>query len=46
MVVPLITVSNRGVANYLPKINAMLAEAASRRTPFYNAFIPWYPPLD
>lgn len=35
------TVSNLGVANYFPNMNAMLATAASRRTPFYKALMPW-----
>lgn len=44
-VVPLITVYSLGEANYLPKINAILAIDAYNNTPFYNAFIPTYPPF-
>ena len=40
MVVPLTTISNLGVANYFPNTNAMLAEAASRRTLSLRALIP------
>jgi len=45
IVVPFITVSNLGVANYRPNINPMLAIDAYNNTPFSKAFIPTYPPF-